>query len=300
MSLLEKKLIGGFGFGNVAFVRRRAQPKVSTCGARPTADVATVMGDNMKTYFTTGLLASVVLASTLGSAGCCCQRKGIVLRGDWSLELNRVPHMRSNGPTYSGDACTTSCEEYSCTSCDDGSCIGCRSGGRAGGMHGADCYESVPGGAGGSRGHDAGSQMPAPPQPTPAAQSRFHPVPTRPVFEPQQSVANVPYDAPVSAGNGASSRRAADDRRPTTRPAEQTGSPRSNRVAVRSSEPPMPQREFEPALFEAGDEVGEALQATNDEAVAAADESAEEPTAMHATSSSPAPDVAWRVKARRS
>jgi hypothetical protein len=255
----------------------------------------------MKMYFTTGLLAAVVLTSTFGTAGCCCQRKGLVLRGDWSLELNRVPHMRSNGPTYSGDACTTSCDEYSCTSCDDGSCVGCRgAGGAGGGAHGGGYYESVPGGAGGSGGRNGEPHLPPPPQPTPAAQSRFHPVPTRPVFEPQESVSNVPYDAPRNAGGDVSSRRAADDRRPAARPGEQNGMPRSNRVAVRMAEPPMPQRELEPALFEAGEEVAEVLQATNDEAFAAADESAEEPAVMHATSNASTSNSAWRVKARRS
>jgi len=280
--------------------------QVSTCGARPTAIAATAMGDIMKTYFTTGLLATVVLTSTLGSVGCCCQRKGIVLRGDWSLELNRVPHMRSNGPTYSGDACTAECDEYSCTSCDDGSCVGCRGAGRAGGRHGGDYYENVPGGAGGSGGLDGGAQMPAPPQPTPAAQSRFHPVPTRPVFEPQHSVAAARYEAgvdesPVSAGGGgASSRRAAEERQAPPRPAEPHGAPRNNRVAARMLTPPPPQREMEPALFEAGDEVGEVVPAANEEEFAAADESAGEPATMHATSNTSTPESAWRVKTRRS
>src|SRR4051812_10212752 len=56
-------------------------------------------------------LALVALAAAT-SVGCCCVRKGLVLRGDWSLELNRVPHMRSNGPAYDAD----------CTSCTSGSC----------------------------------------------------------------------------------------------------------------------------------------------------------------------------------
>lgn len=262
-------------------------------------------------YFTTGLLATVVLASTFGTAGCCCQRKGFVMRGDWSLELNRVPHMRSNGPTYSGDACTAECDEYSCTSCSDGSCVGCRSGGSAGGMSGSGYYDSVPGGAGGSGGsggaggRDGEPHLPPPPQPTPAAQSRFHPVPTRPVFEPQEGVAAAryeqgAYDAPANADGGADPRRAVDVPRPPARQAGPRSLPRSNRVAAQMIEPPLPQRELEPALFEAGEVVGEVSQAANDEVVAAADESAEESATMHEASNSSTSTSAWRVKTRRS
>lgn len=266
---------------------------------------ATDMGDNMKKYFTTGFLAVVALASTLGSAGCCCQRKGIVLRGDWSFELNRVPHMRSNGPTYSGDACTMSCDEYSCTSCDDGSCVGCRSGGQAGGRSGGGYYESVPGGAGSSGGYESGAPMPAPPQPTPAAQSRFHPVPTRPVFEPQHSMADARYEAggyeaPINAGGGASSRRAAEGRQAAPRSTEPSAVPRGNRVASYQPAPPLPRREAEPALFEAGEDAGELAHRGGDEVIAAAEMPAEEPVVVHATSDTATSEGAWRVKARRS
>src|SRR5262245_34305684 len=94
----------------------------------------------------TWTLTFIAAVAILSATGCCCNRKGLVLRGDWSIELNRVPHMLSNGPTYGGDSC------YVC---------------------------------GNGGGWDGGQMEPPPQQPTPAAQSRFHPVPTRPVLEPQ-------------------------------------------------------------------------------------------------------------------
>ena len=139
-----------------------------------------------------GALVAVAVLALAASNGCCCRtKKGIVLRGDWSLELNRVPHMQSNGPSYSGDCCAPACG-VPCGCAD-----GCRHGGAmSGGYEVLDSsgYSGGAGGAGGG-GHGAGGAggygaeggvpMPPPPQPTPAAQSRFHPIPTRPAFEPQ-------------------------------------------------------------------------------------------------------------------
>lgn len=133
----------------------------------------------MRTQFKNSrrLWALVILAA-LASGGCCCfQRKGLVLRGDWSLELNRVPHMTSNGPTYGGDCCSTGCvTTCTATSGSGCHCSACMNGYGGGG------YDPAGGGAGYGQG---GEGMPVPPEPSPAAQSRFHPVPTRPVFEPQ-------------------------------------------------------------------------------------------------------------------
>lgn len=126
-------------------------------------------------------LSAVVILATLASGGCCCfQRKGLVLRGDWSLELNRVPHMTSNGPTYGGECCSTDCATTCTTAGGSGChCSACMN------RYGAAGYDPAAGG--GSYGPE-GEGMPAPPEPSPAAQSRFHPVPTRPVFEPQGGV----------------------------------------------------------------------------------------------------------------
>lgn len=148
-------------------------------------------------------LATAVLSS---SVGCCC-KKGLVMRGDWSLELNRVPHMSSNGPQYQPDCDEAACCEETC-----GCAEGCTAGGCVGGsacrLHGGNGYASSsyggPGFAGGAAydhagmhggHHDGeGGHMPPPPNPTAAANTRFHPVPTRPVFE-RQVDAQIPAPA---------------------------------------------------------------------------------------------------------
>lgn len=252
----------------------------------------------MRIRFATGCLAAVALAWSLGMTGCCCQRKGLVLRGDWSFELNRVQHMRSNGPTYAGDACTMPCDDYSCTSgsCSDGNCISCRSGAGAGngagasygGPHGGrgDYYE---GGAGGAGGYDAGPHVPPPPQPTPAAQSRFHPVPTRPVFEPQQSMAEVPVDSRGAENAGASSRRPTEQRRTSARSPDAGGSARGNRLAENAGLSPIEEADVELTSAELP-----------------ADQPATQPDGTEiASTGATAPErtpseSAWRVKARRS
>lgn len=266
--------------------------------ARRRAQLTALEGDIMKIRFATGCLAVVALAWSLGMTGCCCQRKGFVMRGDWSLELNRVPHMRSNGPTYSGDDCTVSCDTYSCTSetCTDVNCTSCRygdgagigGGGRSGVSRGGSghYYES---GAGGAGGYDAGPHVPAPPQPTPAAQSRFQPVPTRPVFEPQQSYAEAPADSGLSEAETRNSSRRAVDRRAAATPRESAAAPRSHRVAERS------------ASFDEGEVVqaaaAEPLEFAEDSSPPAESElAASHESEVHQA----APAGAWRVKVRRS
>ena len=171
--------------------------------------------------FVVGCMLVVVALST----GCsCCAKKGFVMRGDWSLEFNRVPHMKSNGPTYDGDCTTGCCESLGCaegcSACDlssganaDGAAF-CRNGRCGRGRDiGAVYADAAADGAGhaplgdrfqhggppgdgdmhgrggrlrGRLGHEGmlGDATPLPPEPTPAAATRFHPVPTRPVFEP--------------------------------------------------------------------------------------------------------------------
>ncbi len=167
-----------------------------------------------------------MLGTVALSSGCsCCSKKGFVMRGDWSLELNRVPHMKSNGPTYDADCTTGCCESLGCAegcsaydvgggSNADGAAL-CRNG-RCG--RGRDVGAVYADAAGGGAGHAAlgdrfqqggppgdgemhghgrllrggmlgpagmlGDATPLPPEPTPTAPTRFHPVPTRPVFEP--------------------------------------------------------------------------------------------------------------------
>jgi hypothetical protein len=79
--------------------------------------------------------------------GCCCERKGYILRGDFALELNRVSHLLGRYDDY----------ELS-----DGDC---------------NCAECT--GAGGW-GDGGGGEMLGSPEP------RLHPVPTRPVFNPNR------------------------------------------------------------------------------------------------------------------
>ena len=90
-----------------------------------------------------GLLALIAMVSV--AAGCCPIRKGVVLRGDWSLELNRVPWRTG---------CDSSCYESSGDGCTAGRVRG-----------GATSIEEIP-----------------TPSPSGAAHARFHAVPTRPVF----------------------------------------------------------------------------------------------------------------------
>ncbi|MCE9606726.1 MAG: hypothetical protein K8U03_17690 [Planctomycetia bacterium] len=273
----------------------------------------------MRKHFAIGCVTAVALAWSLGMTGCCCERKGLVLRGDWSLEMNRVPHMRSNGPTYPSDACDAPCEDVSCTSCTttgcsaigdaciDGNCVGCRHGGRAGrsggggGGHGG-YYEQVPGG-----GYEGNVPMPAVPQPTPAAQSRFHPVPTRPVFEPQRSVAYGPAEGGIGshAQGSSGTQRAVEQRRAPPRPPEPATDPRGNRVALRgvsssSEEVAAPARSAESEVVQAAAEA----EAGASDYVAA--EAALEPSesevaeSSRSSSGSAASTSALRVKTRRS
>ncbi len=122
------------------------------------------------------------LLATGSGCGICNPRHGMLLRGDWSLELNRVPWLNSRTQSYDevGEGCDqgtmvqppmspqgcvdTSGAPVACPtqpvahSCQPGPlacrmCSGSRADGRA-----------------------------APPQR--GAHSRFHPVPTRPVFTP--------------------------------------------------------------------------------------------------------------------
>jgi hypothetical protein len=237
-------------------------------------------------------VAALVLSSLAG--GCCCRtRKGIVLRGDWSLELNRVPHMQSNGPTYSGD-----CSAPMPCGCADGSCHG---GVPSGGYEVLDGsgYPGGAGGAGGSGGHggggaEGGLPMPTPPQPTPAAQSRFHPVPTRPAFEPQSVTwENEPALEPVApeAPQGSAQQRSIQSgRRGAARLAA------SNRSPGTSARPSPIRRTSAEVELEAAEEFGEEPIADQRQISAAA-----LPATIAAPSQAPQPTTStWRVKSRQS
>lgn len=157
----------------------------------------------------TGLAAILLLTASFASGcSCSCCRKGIVLRGDWSLELNRVKHLQTNSPQYSGDC--DACDDFGCSEVVPGGCVdGCTSncphggssagsGCRAGLSHrrGGEFYDEFHDGSGGH-----GDHMPEPPQPTPATQTRFHPVPTKPVFEPEYGPELMEPGRPTAAAN---------------------------------------------------------------------------------------------------
>jgi len=137
--------------------------------------------------------AIIIVTCLLGMCtGCCCPRPrhGVIIRGDWALEVNRIPWLKSRSPEYQGTCypdpvCSAPCGanaeapasfpgdaggavgpaggDVACRAAGVGRgvcgvCRGCRLGGR--------CVE--PGVAVGYHNHP-----------------RFHPVPTRPVFLPR-------------------------------------------------------------------------------------------------------------------
>ena len=125
--------------------------------------------------------------------GCCYRpRHGVVVRGDWSLELNRVPWLVNR---------TQSLGEYSVPR--DG-CLadGAPMGPAAGPGHCSRCGRLLGGGAAQPDG-EAGCQ----------AHSRFHPVPTRPVFQ-----APVEHYSPIARPEGEQESGAADANRVQTGP----------------------------------------------------------------------------------
>jgi hypothetical protein len=237
-------------------------------------------------------VAALLFSSVAG--GCCCRtRKGIVLRGDWSLELNRVQHLQSNVPTYSGDCCGGVPCAAPC-GCADGCCQ--HGGGMSGGYEVLDA-SGYPGGSGGAGGHGGGAggyrhggdgevPMPAPPLPTPAAQSRFHPVPTRPAFEPQ----NVTWEnepplaaaqAPVPSVPPRSTRRSTSRVAAGRQPARLAAAPSPIRRTSAEFEVDAPEGFDEPAALEP--------------------QAVEAPALLPAPSREPQPTTStWRVKSHQS
>lgn len=114
---------------------------------------------------------ALTLLALFAFSGCCCNRKGVILRGDFALELNRVSHLFGRYDDYEMDS----------GDCDCDACTGAWLDG---------------GGDGG------GSALQSP-------EPRLHPVPTRPVFAPNRGVptpavpqteeAPPPFDEPSSS-----------------------------------------------------------------------------------------------------
>ncbi len=122
----------------------------------------------------------LILGLLITSVGCgmCNPRHGMILRGDWSLELNRVPWLNSRTQNYDetgGDSCPAGMAVEPVPSAAAAAApVSCLSSiGRGCPSRGLGCRTCAPPGA-------ADSTSPA----QQLAYSRFHPVPTRPVFTP--------------------------------------------------------------------------------------------------------------------
>lgn len=123
----------------------------------------------MRKLWPIGILVGATLLC--GASGGCRLRKGFVLRGDWSIELNRVPHLVGHGPCY---GCSGGCRE--CATCQQHAAAGCL---------------TAPG--------DPAEQLPVPADRAAAAPQRFLPVPTRPAFQPAFDGWSAPLLSPAAA-----------------------------------------------------------------------------------------------------
>jgi len=164
-----------------------------------------------------GMIPAILIGLAAASVmGCACQkpRHGVILRGDWSLELNRVPWMNTRLNNYREDSLTmipppgalpvggrSGCGENVGESSPDPAAL---PNSPALEHSGALCP-----GRGCGAAH-AGGGMSAAEAGAPYNHSRFHPVPTRPVFAPDDrlAMANIggassAHPADWGAGDGA-------------------------------------------------------------------------------------------------
>jgi hypothetical protein len=125
--------------------------------------------------------AAAIFSLLLVSSGCglCGVRHGMILRGDWSLEMNRVPWLNSHSRT-AVDSGQSDCGD-TMVAAPAAACVGGPSGSSA--VHqtahrGVGCRHASP-----ACSSCAASVQPAA-EPQKTAHSRFHPIPTRPVFTP--------------------------------------------------------------------------------------------------------------------
>lgn len=259
--------------------------------------------------------ALVALAAAT-SVGCCCTRKGLVLRGDWSLELNRVPHMRSNGPTYDADCSAPSCTSCTSGSCSCSDCLSSSGGQEFGAVNGSGdrCFvhagRAVGGMArGGYYGEEgeygdayAGGENYVQHDPAAPAFSRFHPVPTRPVFEPQPVAYHPAMGAPpqpqaerLPPPGGTSQRRsppANTARRPSPASVGAAASQTEQYVLVELERPAEDVRQA--SHVEAVDEASVADGASSQDVDAAGS------AGSHSGTSTGKNSVVWKVSRRRS
>ena len=231
--------------------------------------------------------AALVAVATIITGGCCHQkaRHGFIMRGDWSLELNRVPWMNTRLNSYKEDciatgACTTSgqacslgdgCAESRCgiepaqppARCAEPSCerpgasidekllppppddsLGMRPGPLARLLAGCTGARAAP---------PPGSQT------EPLPHSRFHPVPTRPVFAPRRDVSFVSaLGLPNLTGSGraavafsprahAGAHASGSGTRDASGAAAVSTTPQQSTAAEATPAPPAPDAEADPS-----------------------------------------------------
>jgi hypothetical protein len=130
------------------------------------------------------LLMLAGLLVTSGGCGIYNPRHGMILRGDWSLEMNRVPWLNSRTKSY---------DEVGEGGCGQGMVVqppmsagGCADVSGAAIARPAQpvAHRCPPGPMICRTCTGTGAAAPTTPPPQQMAQSRFHPVPTRPVFTP--------------------------------------------------------------------------------------------------------------------
>lgn len=156
-------------------------------------------------------LGLIALGLVIFFSGCRvpCPRHGVIFRGDWSLEINRIPWMSGREqveyqqPSLPCDSCSDgSCEAKSSPGvaqvCNDTVCVPGRC------KPTIDCLAKPCVAKASPALHHA--QMAR--APTGGGNMRFLPVPTRPVFSPRTDAPGSIIEVPVPAGNSDSFSRA--------------------------------------------------------------------------------------------
>jgi hypothetical protein len=216
------------------------------------------------------MMAAVIVCCLLaGSQGCWRARHGVVLRGDWSLEFNRIPWIKNRSIDYqcpAGPALGCSTAGADCgpdcgpqldrpaiapagdpaalsaagPACDQGECAVVDCGACGGRLLGGRCRTCG---------------LPSPPEEAVAVgyqhHPRFHPVPVKPVFSPptepmQQAVFDVPVGSSPRAYQAVDSPSGKDGPRRIAPPANPPASIRIDPPDAAPEEVQTPQPSAEP------------------------------------------------------
>ena len=187
------------------------------------------MGRRGRSCVRPAAIAALLLVTCAGCQFCARPPHGLTVRGDWSLEVNRVPWLSSRAKlddecSQGGCGFSTEClvEDEIPAGCEIPS--GCTSGTPMVAPPGPDDlsrpkskHEACPICRGLGHGPFGGSLQPA--AAMPYRHSRFHPVPTRPVFRPQPEQYVSIEDAPDSGEMGPA-QPVGPQRRPAPVPSE--------------------------------------------------------------------------------